>query len=156
MVLNSRKGSEWRPEIQFRFLQSLLQIFTRPHSIWMMNQNQIQLNSPRLGQCYNCQRFGHSALNCKADPICRHCAGAHESREHKKDENTQIECIDCGGSHKSNYRGCPNFLKAEIKGNKERPTTNRKSPQLTIEPTQIPEDDELGNQLPAFDELEPP
>ncbi|KAG5881170.1 hypothetical protein JTB14_035677 [Gonioctena quinquepunctata] len=31
----------------------------------------------RLGQCYNCQRFGHSASNCKADPNCRHCAGAH-------------------------------------------------------------------------------
>ncbi|KAG5863857.1 hypothetical protein JTB14_031610 [Gonioctena quinquepunctata] len=31
-----------------------------------------QRKTKRLGQCYNCQRFGHSAYNCKADPVCKH------------------------------------------------------------------------------------
>ncbi|KAG5898196.1 hypothetical protein JTB14_013238 [Gonioctena quinquepunctata] len=55
-----------------------------------------QKRRKRLGQCYNCQRFEHSASNSKADPICRHCAGTHESREQKKDEHTQNTCINCG------------------------------------------------------------
>ncbi|KAG5865252.1 hypothetical protein JTB14_038015 [Gonioctena quinquepunctata] len=41
---------------------------------------ELQRKKKRIGQCYNCQRFGHSAYNCKADPVCRHCAGKHVSR----------------------------------------------------------------------------
>ncbi|KAG5878670.1 hypothetical protein JTB14_028266 [Gonioctena quinquepunctata] len=51
-----------------------------------------QRRRKRLGQCYNCQRFGHSASNCRADPVCRHCAGDHESIQHNKDENTSNKC----------------------------------------------------------------
>ncbi|KAG5874021.1 hypothetical protein JTB14_026792 [Gonioctena quinquepunctata] len=40
----------------------------------------------RLGQRYPSQKFGHSAVNCKTDPVCRHCAVIHESRQHNKDE----------------------------------------------------------------------
>ncbi|KAG5865254.1 hypothetical protein JTB14_038017 [Gonioctena quinquepunctata] len=70
----------------------------------------------RIGQCYNCQRFGHSAYNCKADPVCRHCAGSHESRAHNKDDVGPNKCGNCVGPHKANYRGCPDFPAKEKKG----------------------------------------
>lgn len=33
----------------------------------------------RVLQCFNCQRFGHVAANCSADPVCRYCSGNHAS-----------------------------------------------------------------------------
>ncbi|KAG5898352.1 hypothetical protein JTB14_034333 [Gonioctena quinquepunctata] len=76
----------------------------------------------RVGQCYNCQKFGHNAYNCNADPVCRHCAGSHESRQHIQEAETPNKCGNCGGPHKSNYRGCPKF---SISEKKERPPLPR-------------------------------
>ncbi|KAG5893511.1 hypothetical protein JTB14_031654 [Gonioctena quinquepunctata] len=33
-----------------------------------------QRKKKRIGQCYNCQKFGHSAANCHAEAVFRHCA----------------------------------------------------------------------------------
>ena len=41
-----------------------------------------------VGQCYNCQNFGHSAKDCKAN----------------------IECVICGEGH--SHKGCPNREKS--------------------------------------------
>ncbi|KAG5867374.1 hypothetical protein JTB14_008490 [Gonioctena quinquepunctata] len=67
-----------------------------------------QRRKKRIGQCYNCQRFGQG-LQLKAEPVCRHCAGKHESRAHDKDDVGPNKCGNCEGPHKSNYRGCPDF-----------------------------------------------
>ncbi|KAG5862258.1 hypothetical protein JTB14_009517 [Gonioctena quinquepunctata] len=31
-----------------------------------------------------CQKFGYSAVNSKANAVCQHCAGNHESRQYNK------------------------------------------------------------------------
>ncbi|KAG5884055.1 hypothetical protein JTB14_037460 [Gonioctena quinquepunctata] len=81
-----------------------------------------QRRKNRIGQCYNCQKFGHSAYNCKAEPVCRHCAGNHESRAHDKDDVGPNKCSNCEGPHKSNFQGCPAFPSMERKDrNKEPP-----------------------------------
>ncbi|KAG5891400.1 hypothetical protein JTB14_018457 [Gonioctena quinquepunctata] len=77
-----------------------------------------QRRKRRIGQCYNCQKFGHSAYNCKAEPVCRHCAGKHESRAHDKDDVGPNKCNNCEGPHKSNFRGCPAFPSMEKKDEK--------------------------------------
>ncbi|KAG5883877.1 hypothetical protein JTB14_007766 [Gonioctena quinquepunctata] len=78
-----------------------------------------QKRKKRIGQCYNCQRLGHSAYNCKAEPVCRHCAGKHESRAHDKDDVGPNECGNCESPHESNYRGCPDFPINEKKDEKK-------------------------------------
>ncbi|KAG5877058.1 hypothetical protein JTB14_003499 [Gonioctena quinquepunctata] len=32
-----------------------------------------QMNRKRIGQCYNCRKFGHTPYNCRAEPVRRHC-----------------------------------------------------------------------------------
>lgn len=48
----------------------------------------------RVVQCYRCMFFGHIMRDCKNEPSCGHCAGAHEKKEcTKKDEPPK--CINC-------------------------------------------------------------
>lgn len=59
-----------------------------------------------LTQCHRCQRFGHTSQTCKAKPKCVKCAGEHITSECHKKENTPASCINCGGKHPANYKGC--------------------------------------------------
>ncbi|KAG5862503.1 hypothetical protein JTB14_036202 [Gonioctena quinquepunctata] len=68
-----------------------------------------QKRKVRVSQCYNCQKFGHTAHTCSLPPRCRHCSGQHESRAHPTDQNVENKCSNCQGNHKSNYRGCPKY-----------------------------------------------
>ncbi len=63
-------------------------------------------------QCFNCQKFGYYASNCKAtDLICVKCSGQHKVKECKE---STIKCANCGNEHTSSYGGCP-FKQAQIK-----------------------------------------
>jgi hypothetical protein len=66
----------------------------------------------RITQCYNCQRWGHSSINCGYPTRCVKCVAAHAkgscSRTNREGEP---ECCNCGGSHAANHRGCPIFIK---------------------------------------------
>lgn len=67
-----------------------------------------QQNKPRgILQCHRCQLFGHSAINCRAPPVCVKCAGPHITKEcpHGDKIETPI-CNNCGGNHPASYRGC--------------------------------------------------
>lgn len=63
---------------------------------------------PRNGvpQCYNCQRFGHSSVNCFQEPRCLKCSGTHRSRDCTLPETSQPKCCNCGLNHVASYRGC--------------------------------------------------
>jgi len=57
-----------------------------------------------LTQCYNCQRFGHTALKCKDEkPTCKNCAGDHDSRACDSDK---IKCANCKGTHRASNSSC--------------------------------------------------
>ncbi|KAG5870978.1 hypothetical protein JTB14_006705 [Gonioctena quinquepunctata] len=117
-----------------------------------------QRKKKRTGQCFNCQKFEHSAYNCKAEPVCRHCAGNHESRAHNKDDVGPNKCNNCEGPHKSNFRGCPAFPSMRKKdGNKEPPPPPRRArtpSNLGNNNTpRIPESSDLNELIIAMDEF---
>ena len=68
-------------------------------------------------QCYNCQRFNHTANVCSYDYRCLNCGESHpEALECKQ----PAKCANCGDGHKANNSACVK-IKAHI-DNKRIPT----------------------------------
>lgn len=63
---------------------------------------------PKVARCFNCWRFGHGQLSCKATVRCARCSHNHKS----KDCSNDPFCYFCGGSHAIRYNQCPVFQKA--------------------------------------------
>ena len=59
----------------------------------------------RLTQCYNCQKFGHIARNCRSKHTCGKCS----SHDHATPNCTTEEpkCPACQGGHPSWHSECP-------------------------------------------------
>ena len=56
-----------------------------------------------LQRCLLCQKLGHLAKTCSAEPRCSRCAGPHRAEYCK---STKVKCVLCGGPHPSAGRGC--------------------------------------------------
>ncbi|KAL1122322.1 hypothetical protein AAG570_003727 [Ranatra chinensis] len=56
-------------------------------------------------QCFKCQRFGHSAQYCMADPRCVKCGMQHSSKDCNI-ERPLFRCVLCEGNHPASYKGC--------------------------------------------------
>ena len=75
---------------------------------------------PSPWQCYNCQRFGHSASDCKSKPRCLFCANEHKSdncplRTPEEDiDLDSLKCANCKGNHAANYGGCERMKTAKV------------------------------------------
>lgn len=69
---------------------------------------------PRAGvpQCYRCQGFGHSSVNCNLPPRCVRCAGDHEVRNCVLPHGSGIKCCNCDAAHPASYRGCKAYKDA--------------------------------------------
>lgn len=63
-------------------------------------------------RCFKCQRFGHTASQCKSKMRCARCGGEHEYG--KCEREAKIKCCNCGGEHSAAYGG------AQFKFNPER------------------------------------
>lgn len=59
---------------------------------------------PKPLRCFNCQRLGHMAKNCKEKRRCARCGGDHEYG--KCGNGVQPKCCSCGGAHSVAYAGC--------------------------------------------------
>lgn len=83
-------------------------------------------------QCYNCQRLGHSSVNCQMPPSCVVCAKKHSSDEcpnrlsrsllktlsQDNMDRSYVKCANCNQQHTASYRGCEKrkeFLKVHEK-----------------------------------------
>ena len=77
-------------------------------------------------QCFNCQRFGHTARTCWRDSqTCRYCAGSHPSSQCKGDKQVTLKCANCGEGHATTSRACSKRLtlvnKAKVAQKVDRP-----------------------------------
>lgn len=58
----------------------------------------------RPEQCYNCQKIGHKAFQCKSPQVCARCA--KEGHHHGGCSEMVVKCVLCGGPHESFSRNC--------------------------------------------------
>ena len=59
-----------------------------------------------LRQCFQCQRFGHLAVDCTADKRCVRCGESHSHKECDKEQEA-VKCSNCSGPHAASDRSCP-------------------------------------------------
>lgn len=76
----------------------------------------------KVAQCRNCQRLGHSSINCHLPPRCLVCAEEHRTDDcpkkrsrHQLNEarnnnvtidKSYVKCALCNQNHTANYAGC--------------------------------------------------
>jgi len=71
---------------------------------------------PKPLRCFNCNRFGHVASNCRGKKCCSNCAREHEWKEC----SGPVKCQNCGGEHSASDKICPRFTKESGKTYPER------------------------------------
>ncbi|GAB0086261.1 hypothetical protein DMENIID0001_002800 [Sergentomyia squamirostris] len=58
-------------------------------------------------QCTNCQRYGHTKSFCNRPPRCIKCTIPHSTASCPRNvKDVNVMCVNCGGNHPANYRGC--------------------------------------------------
>ncbi|KAJ8703924.1 hypothetical protein PYW07_013218 [Mythimna separata] len=132
----------------------------------VLNLSGISLEKPYkskvVGQCHNCQLFGHSQRNCFATPRCVKCLGDHGTSAcpRPKDRNACSEppsCVNCGqAGHPANYRGCPKAPKtsspklvkrASARQQRESPSVALKAPSVQMPERLAPQRQSPWNRL---------
>lgn len=69
-----------------------------------------------IPQCERCQRYGHTKKYCHLGPRCVKCPGFHQTSEcQRKEKNSDVKCVNCGGDHPANYKGCTVYQKLKQK-----------------------------------------
>lgn len=90
-----------------------------------------------IPQCQNCQLFGHTKNYCHRSPRCVKCADNHHTNQcPRKTKDDKVKCVNCGGPHPANYRGC-NTHKEEQK--KKFPPLRKRTVKLAQPTPQIKE-----------------
>ncbi|CAI6377466.1 unnamed protein product [Macrosiphum euphorbiae] len=93
-------------------------------------------------QCFSCQRFGHSSIQCGHPPRCVKCGKNHPSKECTKLKEDSPTYCNCNGKHTANYRGCPYYTyTCKGKTDQSRDVIRTKLIQeskLKVPPTNIP------------------
>ncbi|KAJ8731152.1 hypothetical protein PYW07_004316 [Mythimna separata] len=132
----------------------------------VLNLSGISLEKPYkskvVGQCHNCQLFGHSQRNCFATPRCVKCLGDHGTSAcpRPKDRNACSEppsCVNCGqAGHPANCRGCPKAPKtsspklvkrASARQQRESPSGAFKAPSVQMPERLAPQRQSPWNRL---------
>lgn len=79
-----------------------------------------------IGQCFNCNLFGHTAKQCLSRTRCLKCGENHQTFECKLPRVENPVCINCGATgHTAAYRSCPVFPKTKDKQRKTFPPAFR-------------------------------
>jgi len=70
---------------------------------------------PNPYRCFKCQKFGHTAKNCRGKVACPLCSNEHEYNNCTLDRNnfTALNCKNCNGQHSSGIKNCPAYIEAK-------------------------------------------
>jgi Zinc knuckle len=64
------------------------------------------LSEGRVTRCFNCQKYGHIARNCKEETKCAECAENHATDKCTKGSGEKRKCAICDGNHKAGSPYC--------------------------------------------------
>ena len=69
---------------------------------WVLHGCEPSKEPPQVKQCFKCQKFGHSASDCKDELRCLRCAGKHTVKS-CNELKERAKCANSGGSHATVY-----------------------------------------------------
>ena len=70
----------------------------------------VKKTNKKVTQCFRCQNWGHSSINCGLPFRCVKCSESHEKGAcQRTSREGDPKCCNCGGPHSSNHRGCPSY-----------------------------------------------
>lgn len=58
------------------------------------------------GQCFCCQRYGHSQAPCQMRVRCVRCSEEHRATDYERNRKQSASCALCNKAYPANYRGC--------------------------------------------------
>ncbi|GIY28270.1 RNA-directed DNA polymerase from mobile element jockey [Caerostris darwini] len=87
---------------------------------------------PGPSQCWNCQGYFHSSEVCHLPTRCVRCAGTHKAEHCTRPSDQAPTCVNCGGDHAANWRGCPRCPGSKNKNRKLK--VQKKKPHLPAPP----------------------
>ena len=61
--------------------------------------------NPDKKRCFNCQQYGHRALECNRIPVCGNCSFL--GHFHRNCQEPQVCCSNCSRNHPANSFCCP-------------------------------------------------
>ena len=92
------------------------------HSVkigWLIYRCEPSREPPHVKQCFKCQKYGHSAIECKNEQRCLQSSGQHTVKQCAETKE-KAKCANCGGSHASVYKGCSSYQNAVIEATKRK------------------------------------
>ena len=86
---------------------------------WLIYRCEPSKEPPHVKQCFKCQKYGHSAIECKNEQRCLRCSGQHTVKQ-CAEQKENAKCANCGGSHASVYKGCSSYQNAVVEATKRK------------------------------------
>jgi hypothetical protein len=93
-------------------------------------------------QCFNCQKFGHTAINCQREARCQFCAKNHSTRDHycsecnetgRKCIHIQEKCSNCNENRSANSEKCTLYREKRQEKIQKKPANIQSRRQSNIE-----------------------
>lgn len=132
---NKRTGSPM-PLFLVSLPRSDKKIFDIKHVLDLAITIETLNTTAKIGQCFRCQKYGHSQSNCTATIRCVKCGENHRAADCLLLRTEIPTCANCNGHHVASYRGCPNAPKpkkyaTETQQNRSYATVTSNTPQQT-------------------------
>ncbi|GFT96560.1 PRE_C2HC domain-containing protein [Trichonephila clavipes] len=92
--------------------QRLQQLAVKKKKLSYLSINVEGYDNKGVTQRYSCNKFNHTADNCRLTPRCLKCGENHQTRECQIQHVEQAFCINCQVfGHMANYAKCPLYPK---------------------------------------------
>ena len=98
------------------YQQSPTVYYQRPDQITQPQQIVVAQEPPRGPKCYNCQKFGHYAKDCKNEYVCGKCSENHLTKDCV---SAVLKCSNCVQNnmdtteHAASSQQCPSLIKRQ-------------------------------------------
>ena len=86
---------------------------------WLIYRCEPSKEPPHVKQCFKCQKYGHSAIECKNEQRCLRCSSQHTLKQCAEPKEN-AKCANCGGSHASVYKWCSSYQNAVVEATKRK------------------------------------